>query len=120
MPSFFQDGEFYMTSYITGPTHVLLQLAFAPQPIAAPSLVELPAVTSDAERTVDPQQIRSAVLAASASTNAELGTSFHPAVIRYVADDACRYDIYAHCAALLIRRLAAGESFEPATMQKGI
>jgi hypothetical protein len=114
MPRFFQSGEFRAVSFITGPAHVLLQIAFAPHPVADPSLVELPPVTPGSQRTVDPEQIRSAVLDATATTNAELGTSFHPALIRYISDDSPRYDIYTHCTALLIRRMASGEPFDPA------
>jgi hypothetical protein len=64
---------------------------------------------------LDPQQVLGAVLKASTATNADLGTAFFPAVIRYVADDLPRNSLYAHCATLLIRRLASGEPFQPVT-----
>ena len=115
MPTYLQSGEFYGVSYITGPAHVLLQVAFSSVPVAEPSLVALPAISTLPQTALDPQQISRAVLDAAATTNAELGTAFFPAVIRYVADDSPRYPLYGHCATLLIRRLASGEPFAPAT-----
>jgi len=115
MPSYTQSGEFYGVSYITGPAHVLLQVSFASVPVSEPSLVALPAVSALPHTALDPQQILGAVLSAATATNAELGTAFFPAVIRYVADDSPRYSLYAHCATLLIRRLASGEPFQPVT-----
>jgi len=78
-------------------------------------LVTLPAVSSLPHAALDPQQILGAVLNAATAANAELGSAFFPAVIRYVADDSPRYSLYAHCATLLIRRLASGEPFQPVT-----
>jgi hypothetical protein len=115
MPHYFRSDEFFGVTYITGPSHIALELAFGPQPDAEPLLIELPCAASAPERTVDPQQIRSAVLDASRATNAELGTSFFPSAIRYVADDSPRYSLYAYCATLLIRRVVSGDHFEQPT-----
>ncbi len=115
MPGYIQSGEFYGVSYITGPSHVLLQVAFSAVPVSEPSLVALPAVSALPHAILDPQQILSAVVNAAIATNAELGTAFFPAVIRYVADDSPRYSLYGHCATLLVRRLASGELFQSAS-----
>lgn len=115
MPSYTQSGEFYGVSYVTGPAHVLLQVSFSSVPVSEPSIVALPAVSALPHAALDPQQILGAVLNAVTATNAKLGTAFFPAVIRYVADDSPRYSLYAHCATLLIRCLASGESFQPVT-----
>lgn len=111
MSSYVQVGEFFSVAIITGPQHVLVQIAFSSVPVAEPSLVALPAVGKSPARPLDPQQICRAVLDAAAATNAELGTSFHPATIRYVADDSPCYPLYARGADLIIRRLASGEPF---------
>ena len=115
MPSYTQSGEFYGVSYVTGPSRVLLQVSFTSVPVLEPSLVAMPAVSVLPHAALDPQQILGAVLSAATATNAELGTAFFPAVIRYVADDSPRYSLYAHCANLLIRRLASGEPFQVVT-----
>ncbi|MEP6672232.1 MAG: hypothetical protein ABJF10_23920 [Chthoniobacter sp.] len=115
MPTYVQSGEFYGVSYITGPSHVFLQIAFSSVPVSKPSIVGLPATRALAQTTLDPQQICSAVVDAAATANAELGTTFFPAVIRYVPDDSPRYPLFSHCTILLIRRLASGEPFAPAT-----
>ena len=120
MPSYTQSGEFYGISYITGPAHVMLQVAFSAVPVSEPSLVALPAVSALPHTAPDPQQILSAVLDAATATNAELGTAFFPSVIRYVADDSPRYSLYGHCATLLIRRLASVEPFQAATMASSV
>jgi hypothetical protein len=74
----------------------------------------LPAVGSLPHSSLDPQQIRRAVLDAATTKNAELGTAFFPSAIRYVADDTPLYSLYGHCTDLLIRRLTPGEPFTPA------
>ncbi len=115
MPSFFQSGRFHGVVYITAPSHVCLQVAFAPAPVPEPELVPFPAAGTCSHGTLDPERIRVAVVEASARTNHELGTSFSPAAIGYVLDDSPRYELFGHCAALLVRRLAGGEPFPVAS-----
>ena len=111
MPSFFQSGRFRGVAYITGPSHICLQVAFASAPVPQPELVPFPAAGTCSHGPLDPERIRAAVVEASASTNHKLGTSFFPAAIGYVPTDSPRYELFGHCAALLVRRLARGEPF---------
>ena len=118
MPSFFRSGRFHGVIYITGPSHVCLQVAFASVPVSEPELVPLPAVGTCSHGTLDPGCIRAAVVEACASTNHELSTSFFPAAIGYVPNDSPRYELFGYCAVLLVRRLASGEPF-PVTSSDG-
>ena len=111
MPSFFQSGRFHGVSYITGPAHVCLQVAFVSQPTPEPELVALSPIGSCSHGLLDPQRVRSAVVEAATETNRKLGSAFHPAAIAYVPNDSPRYELFGHCATLLIRRLACGEEF---------
>jgi hypothetical protein len=115
MPSFFQSDRFHGISYITGPSHVCLQVAFSQQPTAEPELVALPPAGSCSHGTLDPLRIRSAVLEAAEETNRDLGTSFFPTAIGYVPNDSPRYDLFGYCTSLLVRRLASGETFTPSS-----
>ena len=115
MPSYFQSDRFHGITYITGPSHVCLQVAFSQQPTADPELVALQPLSSCSHGALDPHRIRSAVLDAAAETNRDLGTAFYPTVIGYVPNDSPRYDLYGYCTSLLVRRLASGESFTPAS-----
>ena len=115
MPSFFQSGRFHGISYITGPSHVCLQVAFTSQQTSEPELIPLQPSGSCSHGLLDPQLMRAAVIEATADSNSDLGTSFFPAAIAYVPNDSPRYDLFGYCAALLVRRLASGESFPPAS-----
>jgi len=115
MPNFSQHGDFYSVAYITGPTHTLLQISLSEAPPGTPSLVPLGTDTGRVPSPLDPQKIGQAVLLGMSRANAELGTAFHPATIRYVIDDTPSYPLYSHCAELLVRRLATGEPFSTST-----
>ena len=106
MPGFTQkDGRFFVF-YITGPSHVLLGLAFGQSP-AEPIMVCQPKSHRCDHEALDERRIRAAVLAGVADSKSEL----HPTEIIYVEDDSPRYEIYQHCAFLLAQRVASGAKF---------
>ena len=114
MPQYFQSGRFPGISYITGPSHVSLQLAFVGQLEHEPELIALQPSGRCSHATLDPQRVRSAVVEAANETNRDLGTAFFPAAIAYVPNDSPRYDLFGYCTTLLLRRLSNGEPFQPA------
>lgn len=111
MPSFFQSGRFHGISYITGPSHVCLQIEFASQPTLEPRLVALPPFGNCSHGALDLRCVLSEVIDAASETNRDLGSKFFPSVIRYSPNDSPYYDLFGYCTSLLVRRLASGGSF---------
>jgi hypothetical protein len=106
MPGFTQKDGRYFVSYITGPSHVYLGLAFGQSP-AEPAMIRQPKLGHCDHGPLDEQRIRDAVFAGVAESQSGL----HPTEIIYVEDDSARYDIYQHCAFLLAQRVASGAEF---------
>lgn len=100
-----KDGRHFI-AYITGPSHVLLGIAFGSAPVV-PSLHRESRQGGCDHGPLDEAQISRAVLEGAAKANVQL----HPAEIVYVENDSPRYDLYKHCAYLLAKRVAAGEPF---------
>ena len=109
MPSFTRKNGRYFVSYITGPSHVLLGLAFD-STAASPTVHREPRRGACDYGTLDESKIRDAVVAGAAEANVQL----HPVEIIYVENDSPRYDLYKYCAYLLAKRVAAGEAFTEA------
>lgn len=109
MPSFTRKNGRYFVSYITGPSHVLLGLAFD-STAASPTVHREPRRGESDQGTLDESKIREAVVAGAA----EAGVQLHPVEITYVENDSPRYDLYQYCAYLLAKRVAAGEPFTEA------
>ena len=114
MPQFSQRNGRFFVSYITGPSHVLLGLAFGERP-ATPVLVRQPAVGACSHGQLDEGQILAAVLAGIAAAKHETGRTLNPTEIIYVENDSPRYSLYQHCAYLIAQRVTNGESFDHAS-----
>ena len=112
MPQFTKRGHRYFVSYITGPSHVLLGLAFG-QADGEPLLVQKPPVGGCHHVPLDEGRIREAVRDGLADARDRAGIALHATEIVYVADDSPRYDTYRHCAYLLAERVASGGEFIP-------
>ena len=110
MPQFTKHGHRYFVSYITGPSHVLLGLAFG-QADAAPAIFEIPPVGGCHHGSLDEARIRDAVRGGLADARERAAITLHATEIVYVADDSPRYDLYRHCAFLLAERVGRGGEF---------
>ena len=109
MPSFTRKNGKYFVLYTTGPSHVLLGLAFD-STAASPTLHREPRRGECDHGALEESKIRDAVVAGAAEANVQL----HPVEIVYVENDSPRYDLYKYCAYLLAKRVAAGEAFTEA------
>lgn len=112
MDQYTQLGDFYGVSYITGPSHVHLRIKFGGSERVKPRIAILPARNSHAERKLDEGLVRNSVLAGVQIANRELGSAYLPARIAFVPDDSPRYEIFQHCAMLIVRRLHERGDFE--------
>ena len=114
MPSFTTDGLRYFVSYITGPSHIRLGVEWAAGPEASVALGRLPPVGGCEHGELSEARVAEAVAAGIAEANRRLGVAYRPARILYVANDSPRYDLFRHCASLLVQRHAEGGHFERA------
>ena len=99
-----------MIPWFTGPSHVLLGLAFGPGD-GEPVMVRKPPVGGCDHGRLDEASIREAVRDGLADARARAGVTLSATEIVYVADDSPRYDIYRHCAYLLAERVGSGGEF---------
>ena len=107
MPGFSRDNDTYFVSYVTGPSHVRLGLAFAATP--APLVIHRESRKNSCNHgPLDESRIREAVVAGVAHAAKQL----YPVKIIYLEGDSPRYELFEHCARLLARRVAAGEPFD--------
>lgn len=102
-----RQDDLLTVSYITGPQHVWLGIAFVPQAAAEPTIVMRPARGTCTHGALDPSQLVPAVLAVAH----EYG--LHVERIEYVENDSPAYSLYAHCARILAQH-AVGERSNPA------
>jgi hypothetical protein len=108
---FFQVGNFYGVSLISGPQHNLLQVRFGPHSLGKPGCEQLPAVGDRAVRQpLDENALITHVLNGAADANAQLGTSFYIAHIRYVQNDTKPESVYRHLSKELIKHVAANST----------
>lgn len=110
MPHFTKHGDRYFVSHITGPSHVLLGIAFRQQD-GEPVLIQQPPMGGCHHAALEEACIKKAVLDGVAEARQTVGFSLQAVEIVYVADDSPRYDIYQHCAYLLAQRVASGAEF---------
>lgn len=106
MPTFIRKDGRYFACYITGPSHILLGLAFGSSP-TIPRLRQEPAQGSCKHGMLDEARISGAVLEGVSEANVKI----YPVEIIYVANDSPRYDLYKYCAYLIAKRVADGEPF---------
>jgi hypothetical protein len=110
MPHFTKQGHRYFVTYITGPSHVRLGLAFGASD-GEPAMIQRPPVAACDHGRLDEESIRAAVRDGLADARDRAGVTVRATEIVYVADDSPRYDIYRHCAFLLAERVGRGGEF---------
>jgi hypothetical protein len=100
---FSRDGDWYQVVRITGPSHNLLALQLgesgAPEPI-----VERLAVGEGAT-SLDAKDVQRQVVEGVTEANADLGTNFHVAAIRFVTTDTPSSSIYRSLAKVIVEQL---------------
>jgi hypothetical protein len=101
MPTFGRIDDLLVASYISGPSHIWLGIAFSASPIASPKIVVRPAIGDCCDSSLDSERIQDAVTKGIQDAGIVLSIER----IEYVANDSPRYDIYRHCA----RRMAERE-----------
>jgi hypothetical protein len=110
MPVFIVKEGRHFVSYITGPSHILLGLRFANEPVE-PKLVKQPPQGSCLHGSLDDSQIFEAVQEVLTAHRAE-GASVFAAEIVYVENDSPRYDLYRLAAHLLTKQFLTGGEFK--------
>jgi len=100
-----KDGRHYV-SLVTGPSHVLLGVAFTREPVE-PTMIRRPASGGCFHGELDEGEIRAAVREALAAFRAD-GAEIHAAEIVYVENDSPRYEMFQYAATLLARRYLEG------------
>ena len=105
---FSRDNEWYQISRITGPTHNKLGLKFG-QSKGSPTIETLS--VDDGEATIVTDVVQQQVLQGVAEANAEFGTDYHVAAIRYVVNDTPSSSVYRLLARSLIRHLTQQGAF---------
>ncbi len=111
MPSFTTDGHRNFVSYISGPSHVLLGVEWTEEPGGTPILERLAPLGDCRHGELSEARILAAVTEGIAEANRGCGVAYHPSRILYVANDSPRYDLFRHCATLLVQRRAEGTPF---------
>ena len=106
MPTFTTEGNRLFVSYITGPSHVRLGLAFSEMAIPLPTIVCQPPIGTCNHGETEEALLVEAVAAGVAHVN----PSLHVAEIVYVANDSPHYSLYRHCARLLAERFLQGSA----------
>jgi nickel-dependent lactate racemase len=109
MPQFSKQGDYYYISYITGPAHVMLGLIFSKEHVVSPKVVQRPAIGEHEHSALDEKEIERAVIEGIESANKRLGSDYFVSEIVYVVNDSPRYELYKHCAELLLERLLFDE-----------
>jgi hypothetical protein len=112
MPTYATDGKYCFISYVTGPSHVRLGLAFHAEPVVDVKIVAQPSVGSCNHGELDEEEIRKAVFAGAEEACGQERKTLYLSGIVYVKNDSPRYSLYRHCAKLLIERMIAGGEFK--------
>ena len=110
-PQFRRDDDYYYTSLVTGPTHVLLGLAFAEETQDEMLFERRPAVWDCEHGVLDEVQIGTAVRKGVAEASAELGKPLSPIVVAYVENDTRNYGLFARAAYLIAKQFISGGEF---------
>jgi hypothetical protein len=110
MPGFIVKDGRHFVSYITDPSHVLVGVRFAPEPVT-PKLVRQPADGSCFHGSLDEARILEAVQEVLAAHRSE-GASVYAAEIVYVENDSPRYDLYRIATHLLVKQYINGGEFQ--------
>jgi hypothetical protein len=106
---FSRDHEWYQVSLTTGPTHNRLGLKFGESGSSQPTMEALS--VGDGEAKIVAEEVQQQVLEGVAEANAEFGTDYQIAAIRYVMNDTPSSFIYRILARFLIRQLTQQGAF---------
>jgi hypothetical protein len=106
---FSRDHEWYQISRITGPTHNKLGLKFGEGEGSQPTIEALS--VGDGEARIVAEVVQQEVLDGVAEPNAEFGTDYHVAAIRYVINDTPSSSVYRILTRFLIRHLTQQGAF---------
>jgi hypothetical protein len=107
--NFSRNGDWYQVSRITGPSHNFLGLKFG-ESSASPPVVEFSSVGTGAEE-IEADDVQRQVLEGLYEANAQLGTAYHIAAIRFVTTDTPSLSIYRSLTRSLIEWLARENAF---------
>ncbi|WEJ99464.1 MAG: hypothetical protein P0Y59_21535 [Candidatus Sphingomonas phytovorans] len=109
---FSRDGDWYQVIRITGPAHNLLGLKLG-EPADAKPVVERMSISNEAP-LIEAEDVRTQVLDGILDANAQLGTDYHVAAIRFVTTDTPSPNIYRSLAKIIIEQLAQENTFAAA------
>ncbi len=108
---FSRDGDWYQVIRITGPSHNLLGLKFG-EPDSPQPVVERLSVSNEAS-VIEADDVKRQVLEGLSEANAQLGTEYQVAAIRFVTTDTPSSNIYSSLARILVEQLAQEATFTP-------
>lgn len=109
---FSRDGEWYQVIRITGPSHNLLALKLG-EPGASELIQDRLSVSNEAP-TIDGDDVQAQVLEGVAEANAQLGTSYEVAAVRFVTTDTPSASIYRSLAKVIVEQVAQEGTFAAA------
>jgi hypothetical protein len=103
MPNFSKEGKYFFVSYVTGPSHVRLGLALIASTVVEPPLLVVNSRVGDCcHGKIDEVRLKEAVIAGVRAANLTLGTSVQAIEIAYIPNDSPRYELFSHCARLIV------------------
>ena len=114
MPDYRKQGDLFIVSYVTGPSHVRLGIRFSSEPRSSPTLTRLPPVGECDHGPLEESRIVESVNEGVSRANDKHHTHMRVAEIHYVANDSPRYDLFRHCAFLIADGVQAGAEFRDA------
>jgi len=100
---FSRDGDWYQVIRITGPSHNLLAIQLG-EPGAAEVVVERLSVSNEAPE-IEADDVQRQVLDGVKEANAQLGTRYHVAAIRFVTTDTPSPGVYRSLAKTIVEQL---------------
>ena len=110
---FVQDGDWYFATRTAGPTHNLLGLRFG-QPSGLHPAIERSSVGGGSPK-IEANEVLRQVLEGLSNANAELGTDYQVAAIRFVSDDSPSASTYRFLAKSIVERVARRDAWSTAS-----
>ena len=111
MPNFTTDSRFHYISFITGPSHNLLGLELGKDTQGKIELIKKPCIGDCDHGMINEAQLLIAIQDGVKKANSEKNAQYSIKSVVYVENDSPRYDIYKHCAELIVKRLYEGGNF---------
>lgn len=107
---FHRDGDLFVVTRVTGPTHNYLGIALDGEPGALIEVVPAPA-DGGALAGLDPAEVAALVRDGVDAANSSLGTAYHLRTVAFVPSDSGPVAIYRDLAVVLIERIHSGGAF---------